>query len=245
MPHFHSSVEFVYVNRGVLKVSLNGVSSVVKANQVVMVSSCMVHRYETVNTSDAIVLIVPIDFIPSYHKLLMQNDFKQSVYQDGNPETSELFHCMKILSQNRGGQQKLNNSIIKGYIYVILGILIEGVGLTGKKSETARNIAKDILIYLQTNYLSKITLPELARIFGYSPSRFSHIFNSYFSCTIADYVNSLRCRHASGLLTDESVPITKAAIDSGFTCMRTFYRSFKHFFGMTPSEYRDSYVTHN
>ena len=245
MPHFHSSVEFVYVTQGELKVSLNGVSSVVETNQLLIVSSYMVHRYETVSSSEAIILIVPLDFIPSYQKLLMQNDFKQSIYQNSSADNNELLHCMKILSQGQGSPHKLSIPIVKGYTYVILGMLIEAIGLTSKKSESTRNIAKDILIYLQANYLSKVSLQDLAKNFGYSPSRFSHIFNSYFNCTIADYVNSLRCRHAAGLLIDESVPIVSAAIDSGFTSMRTFYRSFKHCFGVTPSEYKDNYVTHN
>ncbi len=242
MPHFHSSVEFVYVTQGELRVSLNGVSSVVKANQLLMVSSYKAHRYETVSSSEAIILIVPLDFIPSYQKMLMQSDFKQSVYEDESPENSELLHCMKILLRGHGNEHKLSIPIVKGYTYVILGMLIEAVGLTVKKSESTRNIAKDILIYLQANYLSKVSLQELAQNFGYSPSRFSHIFNAYFSCTIADYVNSLRCRHAAGLLIDESGPIVNAAIASGFTSMRTFYRSFKHYFGVTPSSYRDNYA---
>ena len=242
MPHFHSSVEFVYVTQGELRASLNGVSSVVNANQLLMVSSYMAHRYETVSSSEAIILIVPLDFIPSYQKLLMQNDFNQSVYEDDSLENSELLHCMKILSRDQGNEHKLSIPIVKGYIYVILGMLVEAVGLTAKKSESTHNIAKDILIYLQANYPSKVSLQEMARNFGYSPSRFSHIFNSYFNCTIADYVNSLRCRHASGLLIDESVSIGNAAITSGFTSMRSFYRSFKHYFGVTPSEYRDNYV---
>ncbi len=243
MPHFHSSVEFVYLTQGELKVSLNGVSSLMKPNQALMVSSYMVHRYETVGSSDAIILIVPLDFIPSFQKLLMQNDFKQNVYQDGPLEKSELYHCLEILSRDQGNQPRLSSPIVKGYIYVILGMLVEAAGLSPKKSESVRNIAKDILIYLQANYLSRVSLQELAANFGYSPSRFSHIFNAYFSCTLADYINSLRCRHASGLLVDESVPIVNAAIDSGFTSMRTFYRSFKHCYGVTPSEYRDNYVT--
>ena len=106
MPHFHSSVEFVYVTQGELRASLNGVSSVVKANQLLMVSSYMAHRYETVSSSEAIVLIVPLDFIPSYQKLLMQNDFKQSVYEDSSLESSELLHCMKILSRGQGNEHQ-------------------------------------------------------------------------------------------------------------------------------------------
>lgn len=242
LPHFHSSIEFVYVTEGELKVTLNGVSSLIQKSQLLIVSSYTVHYYETMTSSEAIILIVPLDFIPTYNKMLAQNDFTQNVYQDVDREDSEILHCMEILSENKMNDKKLSMNIIKGYIYVIIGILIENVGLIHNRNDSNRNIAKDILVYLQDNYLSSVSLQQLAKDFGYSTSRFSHIFNSCFGCTIADYVNTLRCRHASGLLIDDSVPIISAAMGSGFNSMRTFYRSFKHCFGVTPSQYRDDYA---
>ena len=242
LPHFHSSIEFVYVTDGELKVTLNGVSSFIKKGQMLIVSSYTVHFYETVTASEAIILIVPLDFIPTYNKMLTQNDFIRNVYQDRLSEGSEILHCMRILSENSLNDKKLSANIIKGYIYVIIGILIENVGLTHNKHDPNRSTAKDILIYLQDHYLSPVSLQLLAKNFGYSASRFSHIFNSCFGCTIADYVNTLRCRHASGLLIDDSVPIINAAMGSGFNSMRTFYRSFRHCYGVTPSQYRDNYA---
>ena len=242
LPHFHSSIEFVYVTDGELKVTLNGVSSFIKKGQMLIVSSYTVHFYETVTASEAIILIVPLDFIPTYNKMLTQNDFIRNVYQDRLSEGSEILHCMRILSENSLNDKKLSANIIKGYIYVIIGILIENVGLTHNKNDPNRSTAKDILIYLQDHYLSPVSLQLLAKNFGYSASRFSHIFNSCFGCTIADYVNTLRCRHASGLLIDDSVPIINAAMGSGFNSMRTFYRSFRHCYGVTPSQYRDNYA---
>lgn len=242
LPHFHSSIEFVYVTDGELKVTLNGVSSFVTKGQILVVSSYTVHYYETATSSEAIVLTVPLDFIPTYNKLLTQNDFTQNVYQDRFREDSEILHCMRILSENSVNNKKLSANVIKGYIYIIIGILIENIGLIHNKNDPNRNIAKDILIYLQDHYLSTVSLQQLAKDFGYSTSRFSHIFNSCFGCTIADYVNTLRCRHASGLLIDDSVPIINAAMGSGFNSMRTFYRSFRHCFGVTPSQYRDNYA---
>ena len=242
LPHFHSSIEFVYVTDGELKVTLNGVSSFIKKGQMLIVSSYTVHFYETVTASEAIILIVPLDFIPTYNKMLTQNDFIRNVYQDRLSEGSEILHCMRILSENSLNDKKLSANIIKGYIYVIIGILIENVGLTQNKNDSNRSTAKNILIYLQDHYLSPVSLQLLAKNFGYSASRFSHIFNSCFGCTIADYVNTLRCRHASGLLIDDSVPIINAAMGSGFNSMRTFYRSFQHCYGVTPSQYRDNYA---
>lgn len=242
LPHFHSSIEFVYVTDGELKVTLNGVPSFLKKGQMLIVSSYTVHFYETVTASEAIILIVPLDFIPTYNKMLAQNDFIRNVYQDSSGKSSEILHCMRILSENSVNDKKLSANIIKGYIYVIIGILIENVGLTHNKNDPNRSTAKDILIYLQDHYLSPVSLQLLAKNFGYSASRFSHIFNSCFGCTIAEYVNTLRCRHASGLLIDDSVPIINAAMGSGFNSMRTFYRSFQHCYGVTPSQYRDNYA---
>lgn len=241
-PHFHSSIEFVYVTGGELKVTLNGTSSFLRKGQMLIVSSYTVHFYETVTASEVMILIVPLDFIPAYNKILTQNNFTQTIYQDSFGETSEILHCMKILSKQCVNSQKLSANMIKGYIYIIIGLLIENVGLTHDKNDTSRSTAKDILIYLQDHYLSPVSLQQLAKNFGYSASRFSHLFNSCFGCTIADYVNTLRCRHASGLLTDDSVPIINAAMGSGFNSMRTFYRSFRHCYGVTPSQYRDNYA---
>jgi hypothetical protein len=165
LPHFHSSIEFVYVTGGELKVTLNGVSSFIKKGQMLIVSSYTVHFYETVTASEAIILIVPLDFIPTYNKVLAQNDFIRNVYQDSSGEGSEILHCMKILSQNRLNDRKLSANIIKGYIYVIIGILIENVGLIHNRNDPNRDIAKDILIYLQDHYLSPVSLQLLAKEF--------------------------------------------------------------------------------
>ncbi len=240
-PHFHSSIEFVYVMDGELKATLNGVSYTVSKNQILISSSYTVHRYATESYSDAIVLIVPLDFIPSYNKVLSQNCFSQKVYKD-TAACSEILHCMKILSHDGEKGCKISPNVLKGYIYVIVGMLIENVGLIHIGNDQNHNLTKDILIYLQNNYLAPVSLELLSKDFGYSKSRFSHIFNSYFGCTLAEYVNTLRCRHAATLLIDDSVPIINAAMGSGFDSMRTFYRSFKRCFGVTPSQYRNNYT---
>ena len=98
-------------------------------------------------------------------------------------------------------------------------------------------LIKDILIYLQQHYTGDISMQQLARHFGYSKSRFSHLFNEQLGCTLADYVNSLRCQHASQLLLETKQPVMDIALQVGFECVRTFYRAFKRYYGVTPSQY--------
>ncbi|HBI71877.1 MAG TPA: hypothetical protein DDY59_01645 [Lachnospiraceae bacterium] len=241
LPHFHSSLEFVYVTNGELKATLNGVHYDVKKGQILIVTSYTIHYYETVDSSEEIILTVPLDYIPSYNKQFSHSSFAQNVYQDTDIQNSEILRSMKVLSKN-DAWRKLSTDIVKGYIYVIIGTLIAGIGLTNNNITSNQDTIRDVLIYIQNNYLSQISLQQLAKHFGYSTSRFSHLFNTYLGCTISEYINTLRCRYASGLFLDDSVSIINAAMSSGFSSMRTFYRSFKKCFGVTPSQYRDNYM---
>lgn len=235
LPHFHSSIEIVYVTDGEFQATLNGKAYRVHKDQMLISSSYTIHYYSKIDHSDSIILIVPLDFIPSYSILLAQKVFAACIYDVKKPD-SELLHCMQgILLQKKAGG---NLNIIRGYIYVLLGMLIERMELIDIDKDESRSLIKEVLIYLQNNYRKKLTLGTLAQTFGYSKSRFSHIFNARFGCGILEYIDTLRCRHAAVMISHSS-SLIDSALNSGFESMRTFYRCFKRCFGITPSEYRD------
>lgn len=241
MPHFHSSIEVVYVIEGELKAVLGGKSYTVCKNQILISSSYTVHYYHTESHSKSIILIVPLDFIPYYDKIFAKKALAQCVVEN-DAASSEILHCMEMLSRNDRQDLSLNANITKGYIYVVLGMLINHVGLMDIANDQGRHLTKDILIYLQNNYLESLSLESLALKFGYSKSRFSHVFNACFGCTITGYINTLRCRNAANLLMGET-PMIDAAMNSSFESMCTFYRCFKHCFGVTPTQYCNDYFT--
>lgn len=239
LPHFHSSMEFVYVIDGELNASLNGKPYTVKKGHILIPPSYALHYYHTASYSDSIILIVPLDFIACYNKIFSQKIFSDCLYADEVDD--EIFHCMKKLeSSEKAGNCLADANIARGYITIILTLLIERVGLVNIPDGQSRYLTRDILIYLQNNYLDPISLGQLASHFGYSKSRFSHIFNDSFGCPLKEYVNSLRCRYAVNLLI-QGVPMIDVAMSSGFECIRTFYRSFRQCFGVTPTQYCSSY----
>jgi len=238
LPHFHSSVELTYVLDGEIKAISNGRTYFLRRGQLLLSPSYYVHNYMTESTSKSIVLVIPLDFVPMYSKSIENKTFAEFVCTDENPEKSEILHCLERLLE----MDKMQNMTVKGYIYTILGILTEKLGLSEKEPNRQSDLAKEILVYLQENFLSPLSLESVAEHFGYSKSRFSHIFNSFFGCGINQYISSLRCRKAASLLAEESMPLIDAALNSGFDSMRTFYRSFKAQFGITPSEYCKNYA---
>lgn len=236
-PHFHSSIEIIHVTKGELKVTLNGQVYQVKENDFLIIPSYYIHSYITETSSSAYILIVPLDSVPSYKSTLLKKTFAALLIE--NPSIrEELGHCLETLCKTfESSGETSGENIVKGYTYVILGHLINQAGLIEIKDTKMISLAQEILIYLQENYLKPLNLEEIAGHFGYSKSRFSHIFNEYFHCKLIEYINGLRCRHAIELLREKSTTVTDIALASGFDSTRTFYRAFVKSFGCTPNYY--------
>ncbi len=237
-PHFHSSIELLYVLDGSIKAVVDGKPYTVEQNQILISSSYTVHYYSHEKESHSILLVVPLSFIPSYSTVLSQKVFAECICKDADVN-GEVLHCLNQLLLQKECRESTAN-IIRGYIFVIIGLIVNNVGLVDAGEDNL--LSKEILKYLQSHYLSSVSLNILARDFGYSKYRFSHIFSTYFGCNLPEYVNALRARHAANLLAETEATLIEVAMNSGFESVRTFYRIFKRCFGMTPSQYRSDYI---
>ena len=77
----------------------------------------------------------------------------------------------------------------------------------------------------------------MAARFGYSRSRFSHLFKSTVGYSLPQYLNLLRCRSVCELMMTSDRPIVDLAVSAGFNNTHTFYSAFKAHYHMTPREY--------
>lgn len=74
---------------------------------------------------------------------------------------------------------------------------------------------------------------------NYSENYIRYIFSNSSGMTIKEYITSERMKHAAALLIDGKA-VKEVAEASGFSNQRYFAKCFKDFYGMTPTEYRDS-----
>ncbi len=234
MPHFHSALELIYVQDGVMEATLNGTLYRVQGEELLLVPSYTVHRYLTPVTSDTIVMIIPLSYIPAFQKIFSRKFFSLC-HISNNPLVMEVARCMKCCCElNRNTPESM---AIRGYIHVILALLAENIPLEDIQLRDDNSLMRNILSYLHNNYNHPLSLDKVADEFGYSASRFSHIFNKHIGCSISEYVNTLRCKQVAGMLLDGEESITQAAMSAGFNSMRTFYRAFMQVFGVSPSKY--------
>lgn len=92
--------------------------------------------------------------------------------------------------------------------------------------------------YIQNNLSQPLDLDAVARAAGFSPFHFHRIFSAWMDENPQDYINRLRLERAANLLVKSpALTITEVAFACGFSSSSAFARSFKKYFGVTPSQY--------
>ena len=108
----------------------------------------------------------------------------------------------------------------------------EGMGEGGMLSR--------LLLYLEEHYREELTLGSVASALGYSTSYISHALGHLPDMSFPHLLSGIRIEHSKGLLLSTSLSVSEIAHECGFSCERSFHRSFSRLVGKTPLAYRSS-----
>lgn len=108
--------------------------------------------------------------------------------------------------------------------------------IKGEKYNALINIRNEIYCSPDTEY----SIDELAKKAYMSKSYFQHTYKKVFGITISQEIMKSRLKHSTYYLSCTDMNIKKIAELCGFNSDVYYIRSFKKFFGITPTEYRDS-----
>lgn len=230
LPHFHAGIELSYVLEGRFNATVNGRTYTVHAGEILINNCYSVHAYTTSEKCHAIVAIIPLGVVPSIQKKLTSNRFRSPVVADDEGHSLEFL--MRMLADHSD-----NATLQKGVSYSLLGLLAEKTPLDPMDSSDQADVICRILSYLNDNYTQRLTVEQVATHFGYSRSRFSHLFKSTVGYSLPQYLNLLRCRSICDALLTTDTPIVDLAVSAGFNNTHTFYSAFKTYYHMTPREY--------
>lgn len=96
--------------------------------------------------------------------------------------------------------------------------------------------------YTLSNYKKEISLEEVAAISNLSVTSFCRYFKMMTKMTYYNFLTQIRISHACRLLIDDSYPTNVVCFECGFNNVSNFYRHFKRITGLTPLEYKRSYL---
>lgn len=230
LPHFHESIELVYVLAGTSHAIVDGEHLQARPGDIIINSSYQVHAYIR-QESQVIVAAIPLAAVPSLSELLVTGRFRMPLYhEDGDGRIGQM---MKLLVSLQGC-----HSAQCGMSTAILGYLIDRVGLSNADYAPGNDLPRRILSYLGEHYDQQVTSSQLAAHFGYSRSRLSHLFKSSIGYSLPEYLHMVRLRRVAGLLATTSLPVSQIAAQCGYGNMHTFHYAFREHYGITPGQYR-------
>jgi transcriptional regulator GlxA family with amidase domain len=91
---------------------------------------------------------------------------------------------------------------------------------------------------MDRTYAQPLDVPSLARMAHVSESHFIRTFRATFDETPHRYLQRRRVERAMFLLRATDRRVTDICLDTGFTSLGTFSRTFRDIAGQSPTEYR-------
>ena len=95
-----------------------------------------------------------------------------------------------------------------------------------------------ILVYIDNNIFTKVTLDGLAHTFHYNKYYIVKLFKKEIGYTLIDYINKLKIYYSLKLLNNSAYSILKIAIDTGFYSLEYYSETFKKEIGVSPKKYQ-------
>ena len=153
----------------------------------------------------------------------------------GNPE---LHRSYWTAADHLTAEQPREPLALTGALLLLLGQVNEMLGGKVSTTSTSPEIAQQIRHLLLTRVKDQLTIAQIARELGHSPTRMKEEFRRAFGCGIISYFNELKIWQAKRMLTDPTLTIDQVSRELGFSTPSYFSRAFAKQAGESPSVYR-------
>lgn len=230
--HLHKQIELLVCLEGSMTVTCDFKKYVLAKNHWLVILPEREHSYLSSDHSSGILLIFKPNLVsnlsPYFKKELLEPVVKN--------EDAFLVECAHRLMHLQA--DGLDRSIVKGYLYILMGTLFHQCTFSEKSRNTDDDLTWNILNYLSEHYTNELSLATVSKYFGISPSYLSHRFHEKTGCSFNSYLNEMRVDYAKYLLKNSELPIVDICFECGFSTQRSFNRAFARFAATTPREYR-------
>jgi len=253
--HWHNEVEFFYLQRGNVIISVDGIPIEVQAGEAIFVNSGEIHSGYLHYSVDCefYAIVFNLNMLSSTTIGDCQNRYintlinKKYALPRKYSETTEwglgVIKELKQMIDHYLTKVPGYELAITGSLYTMIYQLISHNQLICNHQEVEdvlfykKEILKKVLHYIHRNYPTKISLADMAREINMSQYHFCRFFKSMAGKTPFAYLNECRINQAVLLLCNSDRKVMDIAFDVGFTNFSYFIKVFKRIKGCTPSKF--------
>ena len=225
-PEFHESIEFIFLLEGHIRAHVGEEEYELSPGEMVFVSNFETHYYEPMEEKIlSYVLVLSREYTNSFFSYYPHLTIPPLLL-----DQSKNKELLTILEAWHNEKQR-NHVMNEGYASLFLSKIALLYPLVKQKDSKGHEIGMALLKYINEHYLEDLSLKEVAQSLGYSEEYCSKKLKRMTGGNFREYLNTLRFRKASELLSERSSKRSKEEIMAlcGFSSPATFYRAQKHF----------------
>lgn len=243
---FDKEIKLLFILKGKISITTNEKSYSLQEND-----TYIVNRYENITISNlendsSSILEISIDtfeinkMFPSFSDYLFWGNSKLDKdnlnYERLKKKISEIMTLCYSFKDNIENYE-LNIKISKLCYFLINSFKISENIDNSKKNKSI--YIKNIIDYLEKNYRNEnLNVDEISDYLGLSSHYVLKIFKENIGTGLVDYLNMLRINHSIKTLLTSKKSILEIAIDFGFNNSKTYSRTFKKYYNLSPGEYK-------
>jgi len=247
--HYHPEIEICFTRKSSGQRFVGNKIASYQIEDLVMFGSFLPHGFTTTEESDQIVIQFNEHFLgrsflekPEMREILkLINRAKRGLQFHGKTKKKAARKIASIL--NKEGSVRLIKLL---QLLSILATSNEYETICSKNYSNTLNMdqlsrVKNIFEFIEKNYRSDISIPEVAKSLNLSESAFYKFVRKHTKKKFTQIVNEYRINHATQLLIETELTISEICYQSGYNNLSYFNRKFREITEIRPHEFRAKY----
>lgn len=252
--HWHEELEIIYIKKGRGQIMVDLENHPVSAGTLVLILPRQLHaigQYEDFSMEYENIIFHP-DILLSKKSDDCSSDFLLPLFTNmislptlitpDLPNYEKIAKCIDEADEICKTYPKAFQFAIKSQLFSFFFLLFSTCANMAILPKNKRSLdkMKQIMKYIECNYMEKITIADIASEIGVSSSHFMKFFKNTMGTSFINYLNEYRLAMASRLLLSSDASVLDVANEVGFDNLSYFNRLFKKKFGLAPTNYRKS-----
>lgn len=249
LPHWHPLLEIMVVDRGRLSVTVKNSTYDLGEGDVLVINPGEVHMAES-QSDEIAYTCFQIDLFMISEKVsdIQQKYLRNMMFEEKHflkaIIKSEVFDTFleRMLKMSDG--EALTQQMRQLIVFLLRTerkLLSDQDKKENLMYKHSLSQIKPTVTFMREQYYEKITLENLASIASLSGIHYSRVFKQVMYFSPIEFLNQVRGANAVELLLETTMTVAEIAMQIGLNDTNYFSRFFKHYSGMTPTQYRKRY----
>jgi AraC-like DNA-binding protein len=237
-PHLHETFALGAIEAGASRIRFRDRTVSQRAGDVVVIPACEVHTGEADCPKgwSYRMLYLPLELLAA---LGVPADVQFDAPSLPDPELAR--RILDVHAMLEGGAERLRGQTAVAEVLDTLRRRHGRHAEARERADAGRAALGRVRDYLEVHFAKPISLLELSALAGVSPFHLSRCFRSRYGLPPYMYLELVRVNRARELLR-RGAPISRVALDTGFSDQSHLTRRFKRVVGVPPGQYARTYA---